>query len=345
VKTSHIAFAAVLTMALGCAAYAEGGGGWTERAPMPSARAEIGVAALGGRIYVVGGTEGDGQNPTSWATASTSVYDPATDRWHAAAALPHGLSHAGVAALNGKLYAIGGFLTPIHLNPQNLAFVYDPAKDKWTAIPGLSSRRGSVAVAAVGGKLHVFGGRVSNNVLKMPSPPGAPAMEAGFGTVSTHEVYDPATRHWSEASPVPGPTRDHMGIAVLGGKVHLFGGRAADVVDNLERHDVYDPITDRWTTAAPLPQPRSSGAFTVLDGKILYGGGECKPGGQAFTPNVFNDLTAYDPSTNLWKVLQPLPQPRHAFGAATIGHVAYFIAGAQLCGGGSSTDVQAFALR
>lgn len=272
------------------------------------------------------------------------MFDPAQNTWQMQAPLPHLLSHAGVAALDGKLYAIGGFITPVHIGPQDLAFVFDPKTNQWSALPKISSPRGSIAVAGVNGKLHIFGGRISSRVDTLPPSPGFPQLLSGFGIVNTHEIYDPATGKWSLSAPVPGPARDHMGIAVLNGKVHLFGGRTADVADNIDRHDVYDPQTDQWTTAAPLPRPRSSGAYTVLRGLIIYAGGECKPGGQAYTTNVYEDVTAYDAKTNSWITLKPLPQAHHAWGAATVGDVAYFAGGALLCGGGTSTDMLTFSV-
>ena len=327
-----------------CLGQAAGSGTWIRKAPLPVGRAEVGVAAVDGKVYVLGGTEQVGDSAPIWNSTLNSMFDPKINTWKEQAPLPKGLSHIGVAAMDGKLYAIGGFTNIVHLGPQDVAFVYDPEQDKWAALPDISSARGSVAAAAFQGKLHIFGGRTSTQIIRIPSPPGAPPMSAGFGTVSTHQIYDPKSGKWSQGSPIPGPARDHMGVAVLDGKIHLFGGRVADVVDNLDRHDVYDPKTDTWTAAAPLPVPRSSGAYTVLDGLILYAGGECKPGGQPFTPNVYDDVTAYDPKTNSWTALKSLPQARHAFGAATIGNVAYFMAGAPLCGGGTSTDTLAFTL-
>ncbi len=319
-------------------AQAPGSGTWTSKAPLAIGRAEIGVAALDGKVYVLGGTAQVGNGKPVWNSTLTSVYDPKTNVWKDEAPLPTGLSHIGVAALDGKLYAIGGFTDVVHMGPKDLSFVYEPKANRWTALPDISSPRGSVAAAAVDGKLHVFGGRISDKIVKLPAPPGMPELSAGFGTVTTHQIFDPKTGKWTEGVPLPGPARDHVGIAVLDGKVHLFGGRVADVVDNLDRHDVFDPKTNKWTTAAPLPRPRSSGAYTVLDGLILYAGGECKPGGQPFTPNAFDDVTAYDAKTDTWMPLKNLPQARHAFGAATIGHAAYFVAGAPLCGGGTTVD-------
>lgn len=321
------------------------GGRWVPKAPMPVAMAEVGVAEIDGKIYVVGGTKQRAKGPPVWASRSTLMYDPASDRWTERAPLPIGLSHAGVAAVDGRLYAVGGFTTPIHIGPKNVAFAYDPSANRWQRIADISSARGSIATASLEGKLHIFGGRISTEIVKLPVPPGTPPMSQAFGLVTTHQIYDPATGRWSSGAPEPEPARDHVGIVVLDGKVHLFGGRTRDVVDNVARHDVYDPRTDSWSIAAPLPKPRSSGAYTILDGKIIYAGGECRPGGKPGSLNTFSDVTAYDPSTDSWSTLKPLPQARHAFGAATTGGVSYFIGGATTCGGGTSRNVFALQLR
>jgi N-acetylneuraminic acid mutarotase len=320
------------------------GGTWTRKAPLQVPIAEVGVVQVGGKIYVIGGSMQLGQNPPTGSSTNNMMYDPATDRWQERAPLPYALGHVGVAELGGKLYAIGGFIADVHMHPQSVALVYDPKIDRWSELQPLSSPRGSVAVAAVDGKIHIFGGRNSQKVVKR-SIPGAPDMFIGIGTVTAHEIYDPDKGEWSQSTPLPGPSRDHMGIAVLDGKIHIFGGRINDFSDMLVRHDVYDPKADTWTSAAPLPRPRSAGAFTVLNGMIIYAGGECKPGGEVASRNAFEDVNAYDPESDTWATLASLPQGRHAFGAATAAGVAYFAGGALVCGGGiSTTDLLALSL-
>lgn len=309
---------------------------WQSRAPMPEARAEVGVAALGGRVYVVGGTVQRGGGALEFATTLVTSYDPRAGRWSQHAPLPQPLTHVGVAALGGKLYAFGGFTGIVHQHPQRAAYVYEPRGDRWTALPDMPQNLASVAVAAVDGTLHVIGGRDSHINVQIPGT--EPPIFQGFGTVRTHLVYDPARRRWSQAAPLPVEPRDHAGIAVLGHRIHVFGGRVADVADNLARHDVYDTRTRRWSTAAPLPTPRSSGAAVVLDGRIVFAGGECKSPGGADPAGVYDDVTAYNPHTDRWTTLTSLPQARHAFGAARVGDRAYFIGGALVCGGGASAD-------
>ena len=144
-----------------------------------------------------------------------------------------------------------------------------------------------------GGKIHAIGGRGLNKA-----------------TVATHEVYDPSTGKWSKAAPLP-TARDHMGVIVADGRIHVIGGRTADNADNTNLHDVYDPTTNSWQSAAPLPIARSSGAAAYYHGLILYAGGECNQ-----RRGTFSENEAYDPKTGKWLTLAPLPAGRHGFGAA-----------------------------
>lgn len=324
------------------ASFAPQAGPWTERTPMPEGRAEVGVTELDGKVYVIGGTVQASGDPV-WSSTLNTMYDPAADVWQQLAPLPSPLSHAGVAALDGKIYAIGGFLEPVHIGPQTAAYAYDPGTNAWITLPSLPDATGSLAVAGVDGKLHVMGGRTSSTVVPLDTGPGGPQLSAGLGTVSTHHIYDPETTLWTTASPVPGPTRDHMGIAVVDDRIHLFGGREEDVDENLTRHDVYEPDADSWSSAAPLPAPRSSGAYSVLAGRVLYAGGECEPGGDPTNTPAYVDMNSYDSASDTWTELESLPQPRHAFGAATVDGVVYFAGGAPMCGGGASTELFAFA--
>jgi N-acetylneuraminic acid mutarotase len=304
---------------------------WSAASAMPSGTGDSGVAALDGKIYVVGGSsffphlvpESSDMGSGTWGSSVNYEYDPATDTWRKRAPMPIGLSHVGVVGFNHKLYVFGGFTSLIHANAQNAALVYDPASDSWQWLAPLSSRRGSVSAVAVDGKIHIFGGRAHD-----PTP------------LAIHEVYDPATNQWATKAPMP-VARDHMGIAVIDGKIHIVGGRSGGPTNNVAEHDVYDPATDTWSKAAPIPTPRSGGAAVYYDGLLIYAGGECKApdphapfgGGQDF-----DEVEAYNPKTDQWRSLPKLPSARQAFGAATVGSAAYFPGGTLRCGGLALTD-------
>ncbi|MFC1719036.1 sigma-70 family RNA polymerase sigma factor, partial [Candidatus Poribacteria bacterium] len=84
---------------------AMGGGAWTQKADMPTARRSTGSAVVDGKIYVIGGAEGWG-GPT---IKTVEEYDPATDTWMARTDMPTSRHGLAVAAVDGIIYAIGGW--------------------------------------------------------------------------------------------------------------------------------------------------------------------------------------------------------------------------------------------
>jgi N-acetylneuraminic acid mutarotase len=318
--------------AMQCAALAQGDpGSWSAVSTMPTGTGDSGVAALDGKIYVVGGSSfyphilptSPDMGSGTWGSSVNYEYDPATDKWRELAPLPIALSHVGVVGFNRKLYAFGGFTSLIHANAQNAALVYDPAANAWQWLPPLNSRRGSVSADVVDGKIHVFGGR-----LRDPTP------------LDVHEVYDPAANQWTSKASMP-LARDHMGIAVIDGKIHIVGGRTGGQTDNVSEHDLYDPATDKWAKAAPMPTARSGGAAVYYNGLLIYAGGECKqrdPNAKFGGGQDFDEVEGYDPKANTWITLARLPSARQAFGAAAVGSAAYFPGGTLRCGGLALTD-------
>ena len=235
-------------------AHAQTQGSWAMKAPVPASLSEVTVAAVGGKLHVMGGSVLGFTGPYH------VEYDPATDKWRPRAPLPRSLDHMGSAVLNGKIYTAGGFIGGgVHRDGQNATFEYDPALDTWRLLAPLKAGRGSVGVAALDGKIHAIGGR---------DPAGR--------TVTTHEVYDLATNTWKDAAPLP-LARDHMVVAAADGKIHAIGGRLGASTDPTGQHDVYDPRTDKWTSGPPLPTPRSGLAGTAYQGLVLVLGGELPP--------------------------------------------------------------------
>src|SRR5262245_22070154 len=93
--TERSAFIAVfLGVGLCASAFGQGPGRWMIGAPMPSERSEVAVAAVEGRIYVVGGFDGQ---------TELEVYDPTVDRWTRGAPFPRPLHHAAAVGLDGTL--------------------------------------------------------------------------------------------------------------------------------------------------------------------------------------------------------------------------------------------------
>ena len=127
-------------------------GKWRTRAAMPSSRTEVAAVELGGRVFVIGGYDKNGD--------LVEEYDPAKDGWRRRAPLPKPLHHTGAAAVDGKIYIIGGYISGA--GPVSTVYEYDPAKDRWTTRKPLPTPRGALAVGALAGKIFATGGVGAN---------------------------------------------------------------------------------------------------------------------------------------------------------------------------------------
>ncbi|MCI0550891.1 MAG: hypothetical protein L0287_08045, partial [Anaerolineae bacterium] len=76
--------------------------------------------------------------------------------------------------------------------------------------------------------------------------------------------------------------------------------------------------SEDWTQLASMPAARSENAATVIDQMIYVSGGF---GGE-------EKLEAYDTTTNTWKVLADLPEPRHHLMSASYNGKVYIFGGA-----------------
>src|SRR3954469_5793026 len=83
-------------------------GAWTIKKPLSAPRNEVALAAVGGKLYVVGGSVGGEAVPL------IDEYDPPSDGWRVMAPMPKGLDHLGVAVVGGKIITVGGFIGSVH---------------------------------------------------------------------------------------------------------------------------------------------------------------------------------------------------------------------------------------
>ena len=87
----------------------------------------------------------------------------------------------------------------------------------------------------------------------------------------------------------------------------------------------YNPLSDMWSAPKErMPTPRSGGA-TGTDGRRIY-----IAGGEVTTKELVGALRAveaYDPATNSWISLPPMPMPRHGIAGAVIGNEFHLASG------------------
>jgi N-acetylneuraminic acid mutarotase len=219
--------------------------------------------------------------------------------WSAVSTMPTGTGDSGVAALDAKIYVVGGSSFYPHILPtspdmgsgtwgSSVNYEYDPATDKWRELAPLPIGLSHVGVVGFNHKLYAFGG--------FTSLIHANAQNAAL-------VYDPAANAWQWLPPL-NSRRGSASAEVVDGKIHVFGGRLRDPTP-LDVHEVYDPATNQWTSKASMPLARDHMGVAVIDAKIHIVGG--RTGGQ--TDNV-SEHDVYDPTTDKWAKAAPMPTAR-----------------------------------
>lgn len=103
---------------------------------------------------MLGGQVGD--SSAARDVADVDVYDPATDRWSAAAPLPGPRSHTNscTLVLDGRIVVIGGEAPSYRRE----VFSYDPADNEWSLFGMLPEGRSSSVAGAFGDRLIIATG-------------------------------------------------------------------------------------------------------------------------------------------------------------------------------------------
>ncbi|TKS59193.1 MAG: galactose oxidase [Nitrospira sp.] len=300
---------------------APGAGMWQTMASAPTKRTEVVGAAVGDKVYVVGGfSEPSLSNLMNLAVSDTvEEYDPSTNRWATKAPLPIGLHHAGAASVGDRLYIIGGFTKSLFSVWQPVAsvYMYNPEADSWAERAPMPTKRGALAVVQLGGKLFAIGGY------------------DGTGNSGAVEVYDPATDSWTAKASLPTP-RDHLAAAAVGMRIYAIGGRLnRDYGRNLSIVEAYDPVADRWSQVANLPTARSGITAAVVQETIYVFGGEAPEG-------TFRTTEAYSLGIDRWQTMAPMPTGRHGLASATVNGHVYVLSGGPRPGGSFSNVNEMF---
>ena len=287
-------------------------GRWFPAEPMVHPRHELGVVAIGDKIYAIGGNVG---SPTD---QKVEEYDVTAGTWRQMADLPESLDHLGATVINNKIYVFGGleaFPSPVSSD----VYEFDPAvglQGAWTKISDMPIPVGGMAIGVEAGWIYLAGGFAGNHDTSLQT--------------SNFWRFNTATLTWEQLPDLP-THRDHVKGEFIGGKFYVVGGRQdGQLFQPLGTLEVYDPATSLWSTLPSMPTARRGIATTVLNGRLVVLGGEKNPD---TATNVFEEVEEFDPVANSWRNLAPMLTPRHASGAVTVSGRIYSVGGATVEGG------------
>src|SRR5438309_942195 len=139
---------------------------------------------------------------------------------------------------------------------------------------------------------------------------------------------------WTKLAVFPEPAEELLG-ASAGGRMYVFCGLAPGWKPIGMVYE-YDPATDKWTKKKPMPLASHHVSFTEYKGKIYAFGGFVLPqsGPAAWVP--IDNAWEYDPATDNWKALAPLPTKRGSPVGVTVGEKMDVIGGGTTLPGSSA---------
>lgn len=238
-------------------------------APMPTPRYRFGAACLDDqKIYVAGGFENATAGNEGWSMGTVDVYDIATNTWAGAPPLAEARGDLALAAVDGDLYAIGGY--DWSYTPLATVEKLTSGAVAWALGTPMLTPKGDLQSAVIDGKVYVPGGWNGEQTF-----------------LRELAIFDPQTSTWSLGPSMAAPRGD-MAVAALDGNLFVVGGEMWSgvmstcdwgwgpeecAVNLIPMHGVemFSPQDQSWTHVAPLPASRFRFAAAAVEGRMAEG--------------------------------------------------------------------------
>jgi hypothetical protein len=288
---------------------------WVSKASMQYARGGLGVVAVNGKIYAIGGSNASGSYPpdvfTGGFVGTNEMYDPETGMWATKATMPTPRCHFAIAAYQNKIYCIGG---AVGFNVDEIGFhssvvsgvneVYDTVTDTWKTKTPMPDEGRVMQAHVVNGKIYVV-------------------------NWSVVYIYDPEEDSWTATTrmPEPYPKWDSWPVsAVVDGKIVVTFEYYPAWGSPEQRVVVYDVETDSWSEG-------TSGRTAVVQGAAAAVAGVKAPQ-KVYVLGLISDASritmtnqVYDLETDTWATATSMSTIRSSYGIAIMKDTLYVIGG------------------
>lgn len=251
-------------------------------------------------IFVVGGWEGNQDDPNFGPSRAIQVYNSRGDIWRRITkdglALDEGHAYSGCVLYKNKIYIVGGYIAS---GPTQMLKVLELATGTWKFLSPMHEKRNYVCTCLLDNHVFALGGH------------------NGRHRLNTVEKYDPEQNNWTFVSQMR-QVRSDAGADSLLGKIYVCGGfDGHHFYDSVE---CYDSKVDQWTMVAPMQNIRS-GVSVVGCGTALYA-----IGGNDGLQRL-RTVERYDPESNQWQTMPSMIRQRSNFCIVSLDESIYVMGG------------------
>ena len=285
------------------------GNTWVEKAPMPTARSDLGLTVVNGKIYAIGGqvlVYQDREQTESKDVGTNEVYNPSNDSWSEKSPIPIPSSDFATAVYQGKIYCIGGGVTNVFNDStqswetnisKGFNLIYDPTTDKWENKTAMPIPEINTQANVLNGKIYLLGGYPNASIVEMYNPANdnwtlMTSMPTGFngasvvyynkifeiGNMNWNQpqtiVYDPQNNSWNVEWKSPDFIGQSIAVATSGTyapqKIYVFTIPIGSPTNTVIENKVFDPTNQSWAEDSAVPTTRGRGYAIVADNDLIY---------------------------------------------------------------------------
>ena len=276
------------------------------------------------QFFALGATGAAALATAPWLGAQATTNARAAS-WQPAPSLPAATQEVYGTVWNDQIVVAGGLRSGPDSNRRFTTLagtaLFDPSTNTWTTGPDLPAPRHHLVLGTARGRVYGFGGFV-----------GEVLGRNGFQF--RDDVYAFDGDEWARVGTLPRPLGETVCLS-RDGRIHLVTGSLHGSTQAEQgatgTHLVYDPAADDWSEAAPAPTARSSATGAVIDGQLYVAGGRRRESGEISNLGI---LERYDPGTDAWTTLAPLPQPSGGLAGAALDGTLYVFGGEYFSEGG-----------